>query len=64
MAQADPRHIAGRPSRPGHRHRHGGQEAAKLFLLDLYGTAVGKKYVMAITGIIGSATSSPTWSAT
>ena len=25
----------------------------KPFLLDLYGTAVGKKYVMAITGIIG-----------
>ena len=25
----------------------------KFFLLDLYGTAVGKKYVMAITGIIG-----------
>ena len=23
----------------------------KFFLLDLYGTAVGKKYVMAITGI-------------
>ena len=25
----------------------------KPFLLDLYGTAVGKKYVMAITGIMG-----------
>ena len=25
----------------------------KPFLLDLYGTAVGKKYVMAITGLIG-----------
>ena len=25
----------------------------KPFLLDLYGTAVGKKYVMAVTGIIG-----------
>src|SRR5687767_13143920 len=25
----------------------------KFFLLDLYATAVGKKYVMAITGIIG-----------
>ena len=25
----------------------------KPFLLDLYSTAVGKKYVMAITGIIG-----------
>ena len=25
----------------------------KPFLIDLYGTAVGKKYVMAITGLIG-----------
>ena len=28
-----------------------GKKRRKLFLLDLYGTAVGKKYVMAITGI-------------
>ena len=38
---------------PGHRHRHRRQEAKrKPFLLDLYSTAVGKKYVMAITGIV------------
>ena len=30
-----------------------GRKKRKPFLLDLYGTAVGKKYVMAITGIIG-----------
>ncbi|MGD9998623.1 MAG: succinate dehydrogenase cytochrome b subunit [Ilumatobacteraceae bacterium] len=30
-----------------------GRRKKKFFLLDLYGTAVGKKYVMAITGIIG-----------
>ncbi len=30
------------------------------FLIDFYSTAVGKKYVMAITGIIGSASWSPT----
>ncbi|MFZ4812489.1 MAG: succinate dehydrogenase cytochrome b subunit [Ilumatobacteraceae bacterium] len=29
----------------------GGRRKKKPFLLDLYGTAVGKKYVMAITGI-------------
>jgi len=28
-----------------------GKKRRKLFLLDLYGTAVGKKYVMALTGI-------------
>ena len=27
------------------------RSARKFFLLDLYGTALGKKYVMAITGI-------------
>ena len=36
--------ISGTASQPRRR---------KPFLLDLYGTAVGKKYVMAITGIIG-----------
>jgi succinate dehydrogenase / fumarate reductase cytochrome b subunit len=30
-----------------------GTKKKKLFLLDLYSTAVGKKYVMAITGIMG-----------
>jgi len=30
-----------------------GSRRRKPFLLDLYGTAVGKKYVMAITGIMG-----------
>jgi succinate dehydrogenase / fumarate reductase cytochrome b subunit len=29
----------------------GAKKRRKLFLLDLYGTAVGKKYVMALTGI-------------
>jgi len=29
----------------------GAKKRKKLFLLDLYGTAVGKKYVMALTGI-------------
>ena len=36
----------------GHRHGDRPQEARKPFLLDLYCTAVGKKYVMAITGIV------------
>lgn len=31
----------------------GPRKQRRFFLLDLYGTAVGKKYVMAITGIIG-----------
>src|SRR5690348_3509764 len=31
----------------------GPKKKRKFFLLDLYGTAVGKKYVMAITGVIG-----------
>ena len=54
-------HLLGVPSardgtgsldaRARHRHRNRRQEARKLFLLDLYSTAVGKKYVMAITGI-------------
>src|SRR5215210_7831977 len=30
----------------------GGKKRRKFFLLDLYGTAVGKKYVMAVTGIV------------
>ena len=38
-------------ARSGHGHRTAGEEARQLFLLDLYGTAVGKKYVMALTGI-------------
>ena len=31
----------------------GGRPKRKPFLIDFYSTAVGKKYVMAITGIIG-----------
>ncbi len=31
----------------------GKKRNSRFFLLDLYGTAVGKKYVMAITGVIG-----------
>ena len=45
MAQAVTREaVSGTPPRAKKR---------KPFLLDLYSTAVGKKYVMAITGIIG-----------
>jgi len=45
MAQAVTREaVSGAPVRTRKR---------KPFLLDLYGTAVGKKYVMAITGLIG-----------
>jgi hypothetical protein len=66
------------PTRKG-RHRwhrqssHAGRSPArrgtpkkrrKFFLLDLYGTAVGKKYVMAITGIMLVGFVSPTWWAT
>ncbi|MBL6629493.1 MAG: succinate dehydrogenase cytochrome b subunit [Actinomycetota bacterium] len=38
--------VSGTAAKAGSRRR-------KPFLLDLYGTAVGKKYVMAITGIMG-----------
>lgn len=31
----------------------GASKRRKFFLIDLYGTAVGKKYVMALTGVIG-----------
>ena len=53
MAQTIPPSTSpGTASRSGHRHGPGHRKK-KFFLLDLYSTAVGKKYVMAITGIMG-----------
>ena len=50
-------HPHGASGHAGAGLRHGDSDVAtrrrKPFLLDFYSTAVGKKYVMAITGIIG-----------
>jgi succinate dehydrogenase / fumarate reductase cytochrome b subunit len=60
MAQTIPPSTSpGTPSNAGHAPRGPVTGTAithkkrKFFLLDLYGTAVGKKYVMAITGVVG-----------
>ena len=51
MAQTIPPSTSpGNPAWPGHRHGLDARKKQKFFLLDLYSTAVGKKYVMAITG--------------